>query len=451
MMDAVYLHDLWYALVRNAIFGAEIFLALWLCLRDQPRREGYIRRLAVIIVLAAAGLVATAMVGSIGGENSLYRANDALVSYLSLVCVLLAGTAAVRALFDLPTMSALFCCVAAYTMQSLAASLEGLVWRLLDVLGVALSGNLNILVSAMTSAVVAYVACYFIFLRRVENLEISRFDDHRVLALFGAVLVMVLGLDALIRFYEASPLREAAATLLLRGLHIVICAFVLAMEYELAFSRQLRVEAATFMHLMTERTRQYEASQETIDAINVKCHDMRHQIRTLAQRGGIVDATVLSDMERQISVYDSAVRTGNDALDTILTEKSLTCQSEGITLSCIADGAALSFMSSAEIYSLFGNALDNAMEAVMQIADEGRRSISLNVRTYHGLVNVSVENFCEGEPAFRDGLPISTRGAGHGFGMRSMELIAKRYGGELSARAEDGVFWLNVLLPQPEE
>lgn len=57
------------------------------------------------------------------------------------------------------------------------------------------------------------------------------------------------------------------------------------------------------------------------------------------------------------------VHTGNDALDAILSEKGLACEQGGIAFRCMADGAAVGFMAPTDIYSLFGNALDNAIEA----------------------------------------------------------------------------------------
>ena len=104
-------------------------------------------------------------------------------------------------------------------------------------------------------------------------------------------------------------------------------------------------------------------------------------------------------------------------------------------------------MAPADIYALFGNALDNAIEAVRGAK---RRSISLVVRRAMGVVSVSVENYYapDAQPSFEDGLPQTTKAdkANHGFGMRSMRAIAERYGGTLVARAEDGVFHLDIML-----
>lgn len=143
------------------------------------------------------------------------------------------------------------------------------------------------------------------------------------------------------------------------------------------------------------------------------------------------------------------VETGNEALDTILTEKSLTCSSVGIVLSVIADGSALARMSAADIYSFFGNALDNAIEAVSRLADPEQNTISLTITRCGKMAAGNMENPYPTEPTFKDGLPQTTKAdaTNHGFGVRSMRATAERYGGTLHVGAEDGVFYLNALIP----
>nr|WP_239471554.1 ATP-binding protein [Olsenella profusa] len=110
-------------------------------------------------------------------------------------------------------------------------------------------------------------------------------------------------------------------------------------------------------------------------------------------------------------------------------------------------------MAPADIYSLFGNALDNAIEAVRAVEGAERRAITVSVQRRRRMVAVSVENCCASTPRFAtDGLPLTTKhdSTNHGFGMRSMRAIAERYGGSLHAGFEGGVFYLNVLLAMPE-
>ena len=143
---------------------------------------------------------------------------------------------------------------------------------------------------------------------------------------------------------------------------------------------------------------------------------------------------------------------GNEALDAALSENALICGRDHIALTCPADGAALGFLAPAapaETYSLFGNALDNAIDAVRKVEDPAKRSISLVVTERGGMVIVHVENYFEGELALEDGLPQTTSDDtfNHGFGMRSMRHVAEEHGGVLTAKAKDGVFYLNVAIP----
>ena len=126
------------------------------------------------------------------------------------------------------------------------------------------------------------------------------------------------------------------------------------------------------------------------------------------------------------------------------------CEKEGITLSCIADGRSLGFMKPVDLYSLFGNAIDNAMEAVRAIGDPERRSISLIVRRIGDMISVHVENYFSGSVAFgEDGMPLTSKEDkhNHGFGTRSMRLIVESYDGTISTNTQGDVFHLNALIP----
>lgn len=128
------------------------------------------------------------------------------------------------------------------------------------------------------------------------------------------------------------------------------------------------------------------------------------------------------------------------------------CRSRGIRLSSMADGLGLEFIKAHHLYSLLGNAIDNAMEAVQDLPEE-ERDILLSVRRTGNLVSIHVENRCAGPVAMRGGLPVTTKGDRdyHGFGMLSMRTVAEQYGGTLTVRVEDGVFQLDVVMADTAE
>lgn len=117
----------------------------------------------------------------------------------------------------------------------------------------------------------------------------------------------------------------------------------------------------------------------------------------------------------------------------------------------MADGAALSFMDPIDLYTLFGNALDNALECVRTISNPERRVLAVTLQRKRDMVFLQFENFCDSPPDLRDGLLRSTKADDgfHGFGMKSIRAIAERYGGTIDITAEGGIFLLCILLPLP--
>lgn len=194
----------------------------------------------------------------------------------------------------------------------------------------------------------------------------------------------------------------------------------------------------------------YKMRQESIELVNRKYHDLKHQIAILRQQSDNERNEVLDQMEQEIKSYEAQCDTGNKVLDTVLTGKSLTCAARNIQLTSVVDGTAVDFMHVMDISNLFGNALDNAIESTVQISDPERRLIHLSVSRQKGCVAIRVENCYEGEIKFRNGVPITTKKKDpgfHGYGIKSIQATAAKYGGTAKVSTRDGWFELRVLIP----
>ncbi len=188
---------------------------------------------------------------------------------------------------------------------------------------------------------------------------------------------------------------------------IIFYIFMLLLQVQMLAAAKDRVEISTMKKLWVEEQKQYQLVKENIDAINIKCHDLKHQIRNLRTTGQ-VDPAYLDDLERSVSIYNSAVRTGNETLDIVLTDKRLHCASHNIQFTCIADGSGVAFMETMDIFSLFGNILDNAI-ACESLQPPEMRFIHLSVRTVNRMLSVHAENHFEDSLQFKDGLPVTTK------------------------------------------
>lgn len=425
-----------------------------------PRQQGFRRRAAIALaVWCVASMAITPLL-------YLYVLNDAdqlfmsTYSFFSSLFILLCAIPTVMYLFEASVWKALFCVSAGYTIQNIGSGLAELICLLARRLtGLNLTANdissLNgtaPLVWAISAAAYlgVFLVSYLVFIRRVRRGRLNEVEDRKMMAVLLLVILAVIAFDVVNKNLDKQGV-GLGTLVILRFVHFAVCLFLLFVQFEMLYSRTLEQQMRAERQLAAERERQYQLSRQNIDAINIKCHDIKHQIRALADGDARLDEGALRDLAAEVSIYDSIVRTGNEALDTILTEKGLLCGKEGISLSCIADGQALACLSPAEIYSLFGNALDNAIAAVGKVPDAERRSISLVVRRVGALASIHVENYFDAAagPTFVDGLPQTSQDdkSAHGFGALSMRRTVEAHGGTLTFGTRGDVFLLDAMLP----
>lgn len=126
------------------------------------------------------------------------------------------------------------------------------------------------------------------------------------------------------------------------------------------------------------------------------------------------------------------------------------CSAEGITFTVVADGSLLAGMSSMDIATLFGNALDNAIEASRRVGEPSKRLIKLALFQRGRMLVLRVDNWFDGQLRTDAGGRLTTIKANamrHGWGVKSIQWTARKYGGHAATRAEDHWFTLTVLLP----
>lgn len=230
------------------------------------------------------------------------------------------------------------------------------------------------------------------------------------------------------------------------------CTLLLQILLEVFRTRKAERDQLVMERLLRQEQEQHEISRATIDVINRKCHDLRHQISALRHMNSEEQDKSIAELENAVLIYDSFPKSGNRDVDIILAEKSLLAEKNHIVIRSIVDGKGLSFLSVEDLYSLLGNALDNAIEAAGQEREEARRIITLHAASQENFFTIHIENPCAREPLFMDGLPVTTKPDQdyHGYGMRSMRYLCEKYKGVLTTRWEDGIFSLDILFPSPE-
>lgn len=401
-----------------------IVLGILLLTAPLPLRDGARVRIPATLagLLAIYALLSIALLLPASTMPDIWFFIGQLLTF-SLLLISLVG--AVLIVYDTNVWTALFCCAAGYTVQNLASGTVELVWALMggaSPRSEAFNSPERLVISALCTAVV-YGAAYLLITRYLHREGLGRIEDRSMILVMAVVIFVIIGFDLVIKWLVEQGI-AMGAMVFLRIFHGLACAFTLTMEFELLVRRRTEAERDTLQAVITEQERQYEQSRETVAAVNARMHDIRHTIARLGADEG-VDAGLLKDMVHEISVYDTKVRTGNEALDIALSEMRLMLERAGVALTCVADGTALAFMAPADTYTLFCSLLDT-------IASTGATSISLVVREALGSVSIHVE--CNGSAAI-DEWPDAVNG------------LVRRYGGTFSSLEQNGSVHANILFP----
>lgn len=293
--------------------------------------------------------------------------------------------------------------------------------------------------------VITLLISYFVFTKPLMELRREFDQSFNAYVLFVFLLFLCFSVC-----FQGSNVILACGSkrviVLYHAFVIVFCVAILAVErFILAWIRNIQDKTAA-ERLYENYRIQSEQAQRNMELVNIKCHDLKHQLR-LALEGQQLDESFVRDVQQTISIYDTHVKTGNDALDTLLMEKMLYCEVLGIELSVMVDGHAFSFLSVSDTYSFFGNALDNAIEHLTQEAAENR-FIRMSSHRMGDILTIRIENYCSTEPETdRNGIPKSQKKdrEHHGFGLLSMKNIAEKYGGVLSCAVEERMFVLTAV------
>ena len=204
---------------------------------------------------------------------------------------------------------------------------------------------------------------------------------------------------------------------------------------------------------MEELTR--ETEQEYYDEINrryLESKKIRHDIHnhllaisTLIETGNMEQAKhYISEVSEQIDLVAMPVKTGHDALDALLFKKTEQATEKGVHI-VFEINAPFHDCSIADydLCTIFGNILDNAIEAV-NIGDK----ISVIIGKQHDLFYISCENAFYGELKRKGEKILSTKKefGSHGFGLTRIKDTAKHYGGDVNITAVNGIFRIEILM-----
>lgn len=354
------------------------------------------------------------------------------------------------ALCDTTWQDAGFCCVRAFVLAEFTASLQ---WQLY-VWWVMTFRRENQILSAC-SVVVIYAGTYFLYYLMERN-HIPRENRMNVSKeeLSGAAMIALaaFGISNISFVMPNTPFSGTSGSILyVRTLVDFGGLLMLFAQQDKREELRMRSENQAMNVVLRRQYDQYRLSIDTMELLRKEFHDLKHyMIAIRSEQDPVKKEQYLTEMEQAILTQEAFYNTGNSVLDVVLTSKSTYCLQNHIHFTCMADGKLISFMHVKDICSIFGNALDNAIECVTQFEDPEKRMITLSMHKRNRFLLIQVENYTESPLVLKkDSLPPTTKSDKlcHGYGLKSIQLAAQKYGGSMTLHSKDNWFTLQVLIP----
>ena len=192
----------------------------------------------------------------------------------------------------------------------------------------------------------------------------------------------------------------------------------------------------------------YKARTSEEERVRAIYHDLKNHLLVMESRQNTEETRRMAKTLRsQIEDYEDYVHTGNDFLDIILKDKAAKVREKQIDFSAIVDFNGIDFIEPLDISTIFGNAIDNAIEASEKLPEE-RRLVTVRAERVRDMLLIAVENNILPGTQAPEGTTKKDRFV-HGFGIPNIKKAVEKYGGQCSFRQENDTYQLKMLLPMP--
>ena len=216
------------------------------------------------------------------------------------------------------------------------------------------------------------------------------------------------------------------------------------------FSRKNEEQIAAYQRELIET--HYREVDNMYRQIRGWRHDYRNLIQTMKAYAAAEDWEAIRHyldlLDEDLMTVDTVIKTGNSMTDAILNSKISLARAKGIEVTVDAHIPVRLKSPEIDLCCIIGNLFDNAIEASVKLP-EGQRMIRVYMDMIQTQLYISFTNLTAEKKMKKEGKIFrSTKGEGHGLGMKRMDAIIERLEGYVSRNSEDGAFTTEILLPQ---
>lgn len=283
--------------------------------------------------------------------------------------------------------------------------------------------------------------------KKTNDIDIRDLRKILILAVFFGSIVLYIYQFGLQLIAIGMSEYQGGIWLLSLILIIIICASTLGIWVKGKLIRQEKLYLDQKEQMLHSYYQEIMNSQEKNRAL---IHDMKnhllilkeYQIQGNLQRIG----TYLDELSEELKNGKTKVWTGNQVIDIVLNQKKGIADENNIWMDINSEMVNKWELSDRESCSLFGNLLDNAIEACEQMED--KRWIEVTIYCQQSMVFIEIANSIKQKPEIEHGR-FRTRKKEterHGVGLESVKRIVEKYDGDIAYQIEENMFCVKITM-----
>ncbi|MBD5549304.1 MAG: sensor histidine kinase [Lachnospiraceae bacterium] len=218
-----------------------------------------------------------------------------------------------------------------------------------------------------------------------------------------------------------------------------------------AENKELRYKLALYEQQAKSNYDYYIRQIESNKTVMGVMHDLRKHMRVME---GLKQYGELQELQDYVNSFEDMISPllmrkycNNVILNTILTDKAGYCEKNSIHFQLDIQNVDIDFMKPIDITTLFGNVLDNAIEAC---AKTDEKQISLKIYPFNQFVYIQLTNsFDKKIKCDNKGRPLSDKGKYHGIGLENVENVLRDYNGHIQFTVEEHIFFVEIMFSHP--
>ena len=213
------------------------------------------------------------------------------------------------------------------------------------------------------------------------------------------------------------------------------------------YIRELEKENEFKIDKMQRQFEYYQDKQKDEERIKSIYHDMKNHLLVLEGKESTPETKKMAkELRKQIEDYEDYIHTGNEFLDIIIKDKVKLAKENNIDLTVMIDFSDIDTIEALDISTIFGNGIDNAIEAVEKLPEE-KRVILIKAGKINDFISIVMENNYDEKAVSKNNKTTKKDTFLHGFGISNIRNATEKYGGTCTITKDKGKFVLKVLIP----